>query len=83
MSPRTAFGQHTLPGEYFTSEEIFHAERERIFQSSWLLAGHVSQLASPGSYFLFELDRAAASASSRAASLGTPSSVPTTPGPTG
>jgi len=57
MSPRTAFGQHTLPGEYFTSEEIFRAERERIFHSSWLLAGHVSQLASPGSYFLFELDR--------------------------
>ncbi len=57
MSPRTAFGQHTLPGEYFTSEEIFRAERERIFQDSWLLAGHVSQLASPGSYFLFELDR--------------------------
>lgn len=57
MRPRTAFGQHTLPGEYFTSEEIFDAERERIFQGSWLLAGHVSQLASPGSYFLFELDR--------------------------
>jgi Rieske 2Fe-2S family protein len=57
MSPRTAFGQHTLPGEYFTSEEIFRAERERIFHSSWLLAGHVSQLATAGSYFLFELDR--------------------------
>ncbi|MFY9825030.1 MAG: aromatic ring-hydroxylating dioxygenase subunit alpha [Thermoanaerobaculia bacterium] len=57
MRPRTAFGQHTLPGEYFTSEEIFHSERERIFHRSWLLAGHVSQLASPGSFFLFELDR--------------------------
>ena len=57
MKPRTAFGQHTLSGEYFTSEEIFQAERERIFHRSWLLAGHVSQLASPGSFFLFELDR--------------------------
>ncbi len=57
MKPRTAFGQHTLPGEYFTSEEVFRAERERIFHRSWLLAGHVSQLAAPGSFFLFELDR--------------------------
>jgi Rieske 2Fe-2S family protein len=57
MKPRTAFGQHTLAGEYFTSEEIFRAERERIFHRSWLLAGHVSQLATAGSYFLFELDR--------------------------
>lgn len=57
MRPRTAFGQRTLPGEYFTSEEIFRAERERIFHRSWLLAGHVSQLPIPGSFFLFELDR--------------------------
>lgn len=56
MKPRTSFGQHTLPGRYFTSEEIFLAERERIFHRSWLLAGHVSQLPSPGSFFLFELD---------------------------
>jgi glycine betaine catabolism A len=55
MKTRTASGQHTLPREYFTSEEIFRAERERIFHRSWLLAGHVSQLAVPGSYFLFEL----------------------------
>jgi Rieske 2Fe-2S family protein len=57
MTPRPAVGQHTLSGEYFTSEEIFRAERERIFHRSWLLAGHVSQLATPGSFFLFELDR--------------------------
>ena len=57
MKQRTAFGQHTLPGEYFTSGEIFRAERERIFHRSWLLAGHVSQLSTPGSFFLFELDR--------------------------
>jgi Rieske 2Fe-2S family protein len=56
MKTRTSFGQRTLSGDYFTSEEIFRAERERIFHRSWLLAGHVSQLATPGSYFLFELD---------------------------
>ena len=57
MKPRTSFGQHTLSGEYFTSEEIFRAERERIFHRSWLLAGHVSQLDKPGSWFTFDLDR--------------------------
>jgi Rieske 2Fe-2S family protein len=57
MKRRTAAGQHTLARQYFTSEDVFRAERERIFSRSWLLAGHGSQLAHPGSYFLFELDR--------------------------
>lgn len=57
MKRRTSFGQHTLGREYFTSAEIFDAERERIFYRSWMLAGHVSELESPGSYFLFEIDR--------------------------
>ncbi|HZI64443.1 MAG TPA: aromatic ring-hydroxylating dioxygenase subunit alpha [Thermoanaerobaculia bacterium] len=56
MKNRSAFGQHTLPREYFTSEEIYRLEGERIFARSWLLAGHVSQLAPPGSYFVFDLD---------------------------
>jgi Rieske 2Fe-2S family protein len=57
MKRRTSFGQHTLAREYFTSDEIFRSERERIFFRSWLLVGHASQLEQPGSYFLFELDR--------------------------
>jgi len=57
MKPRSAFGQHTLAREYFVSEDIFRAEHVRIFSQSWLLAGHVSQLAAPGSCFLFELGR--------------------------
>jgi Rieske 2Fe-2S family protein len=57
MRPRSAFGQRTLAGEYFTSEEVFRAERERIFDRSWLLAGHVSRLPETGSFFLFEHDR--------------------------
>lgn len=53
---RTSFGQRTLSREYFASQQLFDAERERIFSRSWLLAGHVSQLAQPGSFFLFERD---------------------------
>jgi Rieske 2Fe-2S family protein len=57
MKKRTSFGQHTLAREYFTADEIFRSERERIFYRSWLLVGHVSQLEQSGSYFLFEIDR--------------------------
>ena len=57
MKQRTSLGQHTLDREYFVSNDIFEAEHERIFLRSWLLAGHVSQLEKPGSYFLFELER--------------------------
>jgi Rieske 2Fe-2S family protein len=57
MKPRTSFGQHTLGREYFVSDAIWQAEHERIFFQSWMLAGHVSQLEKPGSYFLFEIER--------------------------
>jgi len=56
MKARTSFGQRTLPREYFVSDEVFRAERERVFWKSWLLVGHVSALDKPGAYFLFELD---------------------------
>lgn len=56
MKQRTSFGQKTLPREYFASRAIFDAERERIFHRSWLLVGHVSELAEAGSYFLYEID---------------------------
>src|SRR5215467_7379093 len=57
MKQRTSFGQLTLDREYFVSQDVFAAEHERIFLRSWLLAGHVSQLEEPGSYFLFEIER--------------------------
>ena len=57
MKQRSAFGQHTLPREYFVSEEIYRLEHERVFGRSWLLAGHVSQLDGPGAYFVHTLGR--------------------------
>jgi len=57
MKKRSALGQHTLGREYFVSDDIFAAEHERIFSRAWLLAGHVSELDGPRSYFLFELGR--------------------------
>lgn len=57
MKPRTAFGQHTLPRESYASDEVFALESERIFGRSWLLAGHVSELPTPGSYLTFAVGR--------------------------
>ena len=54
MKPRTSRGQRTLSAAHFTSPENWQLEQERIFRRSWLLAGHVSDLPAPGSYFLFE-----------------------------
>jgi glycine betaine catabolism A len=55
-APRTAGGAKSLAREYYVSEEIFARERERIFLRSWLYAGHVSEIAERGAYFLFGLD---------------------------
>ncbi|MGB6642287.1 MAG: aromatic ring-hydroxylating dioxygenase subunit alpha [Thermoanaerobaculia bacterium] len=57
MKERFAGGARMLPAKYYTSQEIFVEELERIFGARWLFAGHASQLSEPGSYFLFELDR--------------------------
>jgi phenylpropionate dioxygenase-like ring-hydroxylating dioxygenase large terminal subunit len=40
----------TLPARFYTSPEIFAAEREAIFFRGWQMAGHVSDLAETGSY---------------------------------
>jgi Rieske 2Fe-2S family protein len=55
MKRRSSRGQTTLPGESFTSPDVFDREHERIFRRSWLLAGHVSQLAVAGAYFTFDV----------------------------
>ena len=44
-----------LPAQYYLDDAILALEKERIFYSSWLLAGHVSQLPETGSYFSLEI----------------------------
>ena len=56
MKSRTSFGQRTLPREYFVSDAIFATERERVFGASWLLVGHVSDIANAGDYLVREID---------------------------
>ncbi len=39
-----------LPPECYNSEEFFQFERERVFAASWICAGRVDQIPSPGDY---------------------------------
>jgi len=40
----------TLPARYYTSPELFQAEKSAIFEQSWFYVGHQSQLRETGSY---------------------------------
>jgi phenylpropionate dioxygenase-like ring-hydroxylating dioxygenase large terminal subunit len=41
----------TLPYSWYTDADVFARERERLFEHSWVYAGHVGELPEPGSYF--------------------------------
>ena len=41
----------SLPRDYYVSQAIFEREKKRVFQRSWLYAGHVSQLRQSGDFF--------------------------------
>jgi len=45
----------TLPARYFYDDEIFKAERERIFYPGWHCMGHVNELSDPGQFLTFDI----------------------------
>jgi Rieske 2Fe-2S family protein len=45
----------TLPGEYYTSPEVFAAERDLIFGQRWLCIGRDERIPEPGDYFLADV----------------------------
>lgn len=49
---RSAQNAYTLPGDAYTSEEIYQREIERIFRRSWLCVGHASDWPKAGSFKL-------------------------------
>lgn len=44
----------TLPGEYYTSPDVFAREARSIFSERWLCAGRADALPKPGDYALFD-----------------------------
>ncbi|HJT45343.1 MAG TPA: aromatic ring-hydroxylating dioxygenase subunit alpha [Chthoniobacterales bacterium] len=48
-------GPKSLAQKYFVSHEIFDTEKEKIFATEWLLAGHQNDLSQPGDYFVINV----------------------------
>jgi carnitine monooxygenase subunit len=42
----------SFPWAWYADEAVFRAEQERIFRRTWQYAGHLGQLAEPGSWFI-------------------------------
>jgi len=47
---------YALEHEFFSSDDLYRLEMERIWRSSWIFAGHTCQVPEPGDYFTYELD---------------------------
>ncbi len=45
----------SLDADFYTSEEVYKNDLEKIFFCNWIYAGHASQLPEPGCYFLVEV----------------------------
>lgn len=45
----------TLEQPFYTSQEIFDAEWEHIWQKNWLYAGNTAQIPKPGDFFIYKL----------------------------
>jgi Rieske 2Fe-2S family protein len=45
----------SLPQEFYTSNEVFCLDLERVFHRRWLFAGYTCQVQRPGDYFTFEI----------------------------
>ncbi len=52
--PEDAIPVPPIPVERYSAAEFFEAEREHLWQRSWLFAGHVSDLTHNGDYQIFE-----------------------------
>ena len=44
-----------LPGPFFTRDDVFELDLQRVNFRQWLLAGHVSRIPGPGDYFRYDV----------------------------
>jgi Rieske 2Fe-2S family protein len=47
---------HALPRAFYTDEEVYRFDVERIWRRGWLFAGHSCQVPEPGDYFTLDVD---------------------------
>jgi Rieske 2Fe-2S family protein len=53
--PDTQSAPTTLPRRYYTDPDLFREELERFYCQTWICAGRVDQIPTPGDYFLREV----------------------------
>src|SRR5262245_58420773 len=55
VKPSVGQDARTLPQRYYTSEEVFRAETERLFYGQWFCIGRAEQIPVSGDYFLAQI----------------------------
>ncbi|MCH8137265.1 MAG: aromatic ring-hydroxylating dioxygenase subunit alpha [Proteobacteria bacterium] len=51
---------YSLAQRFYTDDELYERELERVINRNWIMAGHVSELAQEGDFKLFEVGRESA-----------------------
>ena len=46
---------YSLEQRFYTDEDVYELEVERVVNRNWILAGHVSEVANPGDFKVFEV----------------------------
>lgn len=50
-------GAHTMPGRYYTSQEVFEREQPYLLETRWLCIGRAERLKEANDYFLQPIGR--------------------------
>ena len=45
----------TLPGEFFSSDDIYRADLERVWRRGWLFVGHDCEIPRAGDFFTLNI----------------------------
>ena len=45
----------SLPSKFFSSDDFFHADLDRVWRRGWLFVGHDCEIPKPGDYFTFSI----------------------------
>src|SRR4051812_7492054 len=46
----------SLPREFYSGEEVYSLDVERVWRTGWLFAGHACEISKPGDFFTIDID---------------------------